>query len=374
MLKTYKFRIYPNDEQKIIFAKTFGSVRFIYNHILADAINQYKNTGKSKLKTPAYFKNIENYKWLKEIDSLALCNAQLHVRAAYKNFFENKNKKPKFKKKGYDDSYTTNNQNGTVKFEYDLNNKNNYIKLPKIKTYIKIKVHRKFDGLIKSVTISRKPSGKYYISILVETDEPIKQFTKTNKKIGLDFGFHNFLVDNNGNKYLSIDFKQYEKKLELLHQKLSNKVKGSKNRNKIRIKLTKLYEHIENKKDDFLHKLTHLLVKENDVIVIEDLSVNEMLVDKTDGFTNKEKHKINKKLLNLSFYKFKTMLEYKCQRYNKKLIIADKYYKSSQTCNVCSNINPKIKDLSIRLWLCPNCNTFHDRDINAAKNLVKLAI
>lgn len=379
---TYKYRLYPNKEQQVKIIKNFGCKRFVYNHFLDMKIKEYE-TNKNTLKKYDLIKMIPNlksqYEWLKEVDSISLQQALFDMDEAFKNFFKYKRGYPKFKKKGYYDSYRTNNVNNSIKII-----DKNHIQIPKLGR-VKFKQSKLIDSktIIKSVTLSQKPSGKYYISILVETNNNniVNSSNLTGKKIGLDFGMKDnvFLTDNEGNKIYGINInKNYEKKLEILYQRLSNKKKGSKNREKARIKLAKFYEHIENKKNDYLHKLTSDLVKEYDVIVIEDLSVNDMLTDNTNGLTNKISHSINKKLMNLSFHKFKTMLEYKCQRYNnnynKKLVKANKYYKSSQTCSVCGYINKNVKDLTVRTWLCPNCNTYHDRDVNAAKNLVKLAI
>jgi putative transposase len=224
MLKTYKYRIYPNQEQQLYLAKTFGCTRFIYNKMLADRIKSYNENKDLDIKqvkypTPAQYK--KEFEWLKEVDSLALANAQLKLNKAYKNFFRDKSVGfPKFKRKNNTNAYTTNNQNGTVSLE------SGYIKLPKLKSMIRIKQHREFTGLIKSCTISQVPSGKYYISILVD-EENIK-LPKTEKKIGVDLGIKEFAITSDGDFFSNPKhLKKSEKRLAKLQKDLSRKQKGS---------------------------------------------------------------------------------------------------------------------------------------------------
>ena len=353
--KAYKYRIYPSNEQKEFFAKCFGCVRFFYNKSLTDMNEIYKSTGKFKNITPAFYKS--DYPFLKEVDSLALSNAQLNRNTAFKAFFSHKTGFPKFKSKRNDQSYTTNNQ-GSVKFS----NNDRYISIPKC-SRIRIKKHRDFIGTIKSITVSRTTDNKYYISLLVETDvEPLKESINT---IGLDLGLKELIVDSNGQKYKNHKYlTKSENKLAKEQRKLSKMVKGSNNRNKQRIKVAKLHKHIQNQRNDYLHKLSKKIIDENQIICIEDLKVKDMMSDS----------KLARNISDVSWSRLVSMLTYKANWYGRKVIKVPSAYPSSQLCSICSYKNSITKDLAIRKWTCPKCGSIHDRDINAAKNILSKGI
>ena len=364
--KAYKYRIYPTEEQKIFINKTFGCVRLVHNLMLNDRIQsyeEYKDDSKTlTYPTPAKYK--QAFVFLKEVDSLALANAQLNLDKAYKNFFRDKSVGfPKFKsKKNPVQSYTTNNQNGTV----DIVGK--YIKIPKLKSLIKIRLHREIKGIIKSATISRTASGKYYISLLCETG--ITQLPKTHSNIGIDLGLKEMMVLSNGEKIANPKLSQkFEKKLSKEQRKLSRKrevaqkekrdLKECKNYQKQKIKVAKIYEKMTNSRNDALNKLSTEIIKNHDVICLENLNIKGLL----------QNHKLARSIADVSWSKLIHKLEYKAKWYGKEVIKIDRWYPSSQLCSACGENTGK-KDLSIREWTCPFCHTRHDRDINAAKNIL----
>ena len=353
--KAYKYRIYPNKAQREYFAKVFGCVRFFYNMSLSDMIEYHKEHKGFKNITPATYKN--EFPFLKEVDSLALANAQLNRNSAYKAFFRGQNKFPKYKSKKNDQSYTTNNQ-GSVKFS----NNNRYISIPKCPR-IRIKKHRDFEGVIKSVTVSKTTDEKYYISLLIETE--IKPLERNNHSIGLDLGIKDLIIDSNGNKYKNHKYlTKSENKLAREQRKLSHMVKGSNNTNKQRIKVARIHRHINNQRNDYLHKLSKHIIDENQIICIEDLKVKNM----------EQNHKLARSISDASWSRFVSMLIYKASWYGRTIVKIPNNYPSSQLCSICGYKNSITKNLSVRTWTCPRCQSKHDRDINAANNILSKGI
>ncbi|MBC2852449.1 RNA-guided endonuclease TnpB family protein [Cetobacterium sp. 2G large] len=348
----FRFRIYPNEVQTNLILQTFGCTRFVYNKILAKADEIYKLEGKSKIITPASLKT--EFQFLKEVDSLALANAQMNVKTAFTNFFQKRTDFPKFKsKKTARKSYSTNSVNNSIRIE------DNSIKLPKL-GLVKIKLHRSIpqNYKIKSATISQEPNGAFYVSILTEFEKDIKEVPSDNNIVGLDFSMKELFVssDNQRADYPRF-FRKLETKLAKAQRELSRKVKFSSNWNKAKLKVAKIHQSIKNSRKDFLHKLSKELVTKYNAIIIEDLNMKGM-----SGALN-----FGKSVADNGWRMFTTMLQYKAMFLGKQVIKIDKWFPSSKTCSCCGNIKDSLS-LGERVYNC-ECGHTMDRDLNASINI-----
>lgn len=354
--KGYKFRLYPNDKQKEYFAKCFGCARFIYNKMLTDKIEYYQKTGEVLVTYPSDYK--DEFPFLKEVDSNILAQEYLHLDRAYKNFFRNKNfGSPKFKsKKNNYRTFNTINQNNLIQI---IDNK--YLKLPKSKKFglIKVKISQPIRGTIKTVTISQVPSGKYYVSMNVAIW--YQSLPSRGSSIGLDLGTKDLVITSNGDKFDNIrTLEIHQEKLAKLQRQLAHKQKGSRNYEKARIKLAREYEKIANIRKDHLHKISHKIVSENQAIFSEDLNVKGLMKNQRQA----------KSIGDASWYEFTRQLEYKSAWNGRVYHKVDRFFPSSQLCSSCGFKYEAVKTKNLREWRCPNCGAYHDRDINAAINIL----
>ena len=357
MEKAYKFRIYPNKTQQKLIQKTFGCCRFVYNYYLDKRIQAYKDN-KTSLNYYDCANDLTNLKkefeWLKEVDAISLQSSIKDLDNAYNKFFKEHSGFPKFKsKKNHKKSYKSKCVSNNIEF------KNNHIKLPKL-GWIKTRDKQIPQGRILNATISQVPSGKYYVSLYC-TDVEIQYLPKTNNQVGIDLGIKDFAITSDGVKYTNPKYLQQSlEKLAKLQRELSRKTRGSSNWNKARIKVAEQYEKVRNQRQDFLQKLSTELIRENDIICIEDLQVKNMI----------QNRKLARSISDVSWYEFTRQLQYKADWYGRQVIKVDKFFASSQICNCCGKKFPITKDLEVRQWICPNCKSILDRDTNAAINIL----
>ena len=354
MIKTVEYRIYPNKEQEELLQKTFGCTRFVYNYFLDKRITLWKEHGESTTRFRQDRELTElkqEIEWLQEPDKCALQNAIKDLDTAYKNFFERKEfGYPKFKSKHRRrKSYSTDNR---VKVN------ENKVFIPKLK-WVKARVSKEIDTQILGATVKQVPSGKYFVCIRYETEQ--SDLPRTGKSVGVDVGVKDLAITSNGENFANNKrLTKSEKRLARLQRQLSRKSKDSNRREKARRKVARQYEKIANQRKDDIHKATTELVRNYDLICVEDLNVKGMV----------RNHKLAKAVSDASMSELHRQLAYKCEWYGKTFVKIDRFYPSSQICSECGCQNEKVKDLSVRTWRCPECEAVHDRDVNAAKNIL----
>ena len=353
--KTYKFRLRPTKEQEVLLNQHFGHSRWVYNHFLNERKEQYQADKKSdnyykQSATLTKLKKEEDTKWLKEVNSQTLQFALRSLDTAFLNFFRGNAQFPKFKSRKHKNTFTVP-QSGKIE--------NGKITIPKFKEGIKAKLHREVKGKIGKMSITKTPTGKYYVSIF--TEQQIEGLPKTKKQVGIDLGLKDFVITSDNKKFKNNRYtKKYARELKKAQQHLSRKQKGSNGFEKQKLKVAKIHEKIVSCRLDTLHKVSKELVESYDLISVEDLNVKGMI----------RNHKLSKHIADASWGNFVILLQYKCDWYGKELVKVNRFYPSSKTCGDCGWINQDLK-LSDREWTCKSCGVVHDRDINASRNILK---
>ena len=357
-LKAYKYRIYPTDTQVVFFAKTFGCCRFVWNKMLEEKLHAHEKKERIPRPTPAKYKT--EFPFLKEVDCFALVAVQNHIENAFCNHFKNRKqfRLPKFKKKKDKQSYTTYNVHDSIRVDFERR----LLYLPKLREGVKIELHRTFDGNIKSFNVSRTNDGKYYASILVETENPRNKVVEPKSKAcGVDLGLGHFATITNDFGSYKVEHPKYlrrvEERLRRHQRSLARKQKGSKNSEKAKLRLARQHAYISNARNDFLHKLSKAIIDENQVVVVEDINVKGLL-----------ESRLAKSIADSGWSKFLTYLKYKAEWYGRILIQVDRFFPSSKLCHRCGYKNDDLA-LHDRTWCCPKCGETHDRDVNASINL-----
>ena len=364
MYKSYQFRLYPNDKQIIMIQKTFGCTRLVYNHYLEKRKKEHLTCFDTTKDLPNLY---SEYPFLKEVDSCSLRCSLFDLEDSFKRFIKHQNNYPKFKgkyssKRSYRTNYITSTYKERKYENIKVDLKRKVITLPKLKE-IKIRGYRNLESLpgrIINATISEHSSGKYYVSVLVEVNHIIPKIIPK-RIVGIDLGIKDVVITSDDEKIKNEKIiEKYEKRIKRKQRELARREKGSSNYYKTKRKLAILFQKLKNARKHFIHQITKKLVLENDIIVSETLKVKEMIEEK----------KFSKSLTDVCLSEICRILEYKAKYYGKRYIQIDTYYPSSQECSRCGYKNEKVKDLSVRDWVCPECRSYHDRDTNASQNIL----